>query len=93
MANLSKNILCFALLMTVLTEYNHCVTGIFTKLPWLYNIKTEQLNNEVTVAVSDVDNDGDLEWIVAGFSGSNFVLKYNKKSGYLDNITKKKYTL
>ncbi|XP_052086094.1 cartilage acidic protein 1-like [Mytilus californianus] len=87
MAYLSKKISCFALLMTVLTEYNHCVTGIFTKLPWLYKIETEQLN--YGVAVSDVDNDGDLEWIVAGFSGSNFVLKYNKKSGYLDNIAKR----
>ncbi|VDI76012.1 Hypothetical predicted protein [Mytilus galloprovincialis] len=87
MVYLSKKILCFALLMTVLTEYNHCVTGIFIKLPWLYKIKTEQLN--YGVAVSDVDNDGDLEWIVAGFSGSNFVLKYNKKSGYLENIAQK----
>ncbi|XP_063406897.1 cartilage acidic protein 1-like [Mytilus trossulus] len=87
MVYLSKKILCFALLMAVLTEYNHCVTGIFIKLPWLYKIKTEQLN--YGVAVSDVDNDGDLEWIVAGFSGSNFVLKYNKKSGYLENIAQK----
>lgn len=38
------------------------------------------------VAVTDVDNDGELEIVVAGFSGPNLVLKYNHESGKLENI-------
>ncbi|XP_030854165.1 uncharacterized protein LOC588748 isoform X2 [Strongylocentrotus purpuratus] len=38
------------------------------------------------VAVTDVDNDGELEIIVAGFNGSNLVLKYNHETGQLENL-------
>ncbi|XP_068221685.1 cartilage acidic protein 1-like [Palaemon carinicauda] len=38
------------------------------------------------VAVSDVDNDGQLEIIVAGYDGPNLVLKYDKEEGQLMNI-------
>jgi hypothetical protein len=29
-----------------------------------------------------------LEWIVAGVTGGNFVLRYNKSTHYLENIAK-----
>ena len=44
------------------------------------------------VAVSDVDNDGDFEFIVAGYGTSsgpgapNLVLSYNKITGKLENL-------
>ncbi|XP_070573035.1 cartilage acidic protein 1-like isoform X2 [Ptychodera flava] len=38
------------------------------------------------VAVSDVDNDGTMEWIVAGYSGANLVLKWDAASNKLYNI-------
>ncbi|KAK8741736.1 hypothetical protein OTU49_002364 [Cherax quadricarinatus] len=38
------------------------------------------------LAVTDVDNDGQLELIVAGFAGPNLVLKYNKSKKKLENI-------
>ena len=77
----------YILKIDLISQILNLVNGIFTKLPWLYNIETTQLN--YGVAVSDVDNGDDLQWIVAGFSGGNFVLKYNKSADYLDNIAKK----
>ncbi|XP_078688417.1 cartilage acidic protein 1-like [Branchiostoma floridae x Branchiostoma belcheri] len=38
------------------------------------------------IAVSDVDGDGDFEWIVAGFSGPNLVLKWNSATKKLENL-------
>lgn len=58
--------------------------GIFIKTNWLKNLDTSQLN--YGVAVSDVDNDGSLEWIVAGFSGPNFVLKFDRATKRLINL-------
>lgn len=58
--------------------------GMFMKTNWLKNLDTSQLN--YGVAVSDVDNDGSLEWIVAGFSGPNFVLKFDRATKRLINL-------
>lgn len=58
--------------------------GMFIKTNWLKNLDTSQLN--YGVAVSDVDNDGSLEWIVAGFSGPNFVLKFDCATKRLINL-------
>ncbi|XP_070573033.1 cartilage acidic protein 1-like [Ptychodera flava] len=38
------------------------------------------------VAVSDVDLDGEFDFIVAGFNGPNLVLKWNSTSEQLENI-------
>ncbi|XP_064103801.1 cartilage acidic protein 1-like isoform X2 [Macrobrachium nipponense] len=38
------------------------------------------------VAVTDVDNDGQLEVVVAGYNGPNLVLKYNRETDQLVNI-------
>lgn len=58
--------------------------GMFIKTNWLKNLDTSQLN--YGVAVSDVDNDGSLEWIVAGFSGPNFVLRFDRATKRLINL-------
>uniref|UniRef100_A0A6Q2ZFT2 ASPIC/UnbV domain-containing protein n=1 Tax=Esox lucius TaxID=8010 RepID=A0A6Q2ZFT2_ESOLU len=58
------------------------VTG--TMLPPDYDNNPTQLN--YGVAVTDVDNDGDLEMFVAGYNGPNLVLKYDKQSKRLVNI-------
>lgn len=58
--------------------------GMFIKTNWLKNLDTSQLN--YGVAVSDVDNDGSLEWIVAAFSGPNFVLKFDRATKRLINL-------
>lgn len=58
--------------------------GMFIKTNWLKNLDTSQLN--YGVAISDVDNDGSLEWIVAGFSGPNFVLKFDRATKRLINL-------
>lgn len=58
--------------------------GMFIKTNWLKNLDTSQLN--YGVAVSDVDSDGSLEWIVAGFSGPNFVLKFDRATKRLINL-------
>lgn len=58
--------------------------GMFIKTNWLKNLDTSQLN--YGVAVSDIDNDGSLEWIVAGFSGPNFVLKFDRATKRLINL-------
>ena len=57
----------YTLKIVLISQKLNFVNGLFTKLPWLCNIETTQLN--YGVAVSDFDNDGDLEWIVAGVSG------------------------
>lgn len=51
---------------------------------WLDDVDTNQRN--YGVAVADVDFDGDFEAIVAGFTGPNIVLKYDKSLGILKNI-------
>ncbi|XP_065575837.1 cartilage acidic protein 1-like isoform X2 [Artemia franciscana] len=38
------------------------------------------------IAVTDVDNDGEFEIVVAGYDGPNLVLKYNKETSQLVNI-------
>ena len=60
---------------------------MYSKRWALDEIDTYQRN--YGVAVSDVDNDGDFEFIVAGFSGPNLILKFNKKVGKLENIATK----
>lgn len=40
------------------------------------------------VAVTDVDNDGQLELVVAGYNGPNLVLKYDNETGELENLAK-----
>nr|XP_032808443.1 cartilage acidic protein 1 isoform X2 [Petromyzon marinus] len=53
-------------------------------LPQDYTHNPVQLN--YGVAVTDVDGDGDLEILVAGYNGPNLVLKYNRASGRLENV-------
>ncbi|KAL0964622.1 hypothetical protein UPYG_G00326570 [Umbra pygmaea] len=55
-----------------------------TMLPPDYDNNPTQLN--YGVAVTDVDNDGDLEMFVAGYNGPNLVLKYDKHLKRLVNI-------
>lgn len=65
----------FALFIGCIKSGKLQTDGMFKRANWLKDLPTSQLN--YGVAVSDVDNDGTLEWIVAGFNGPNFVLKYN----------------
>lgn len=60
------------------------VEGFFTKENWLDGIRTNQKN--YGVAVSDVNHDGNPDFIVAGYSGPNFVFTYDKDSGRVTNI-------
>ncbi|XP_077205534.1 cartilage acidic protein 1 isoform X1 [Paroedura picta] len=53
-------------------------------LPPDYDSNPTQLN--YGVAVTDVDQDGDFEIIVAGYNGPNMVLKYNKARRRLVNL-------
>ncbi|XP_038629251.1 cartilage acidic protein 1 [Scyliorhinus canicula] len=53
-------------------------------LPADYDNNPTQLN--YGVAVSDVDNDGELEIVVAGYNGPNLVLKYDKVTKRLQNM-------
>ncbi|KAM6940491.1 cartilage acidic protein 1a [Xenentodon cancila] len=50
----------------------------------------DNLNNPTQLnygmAVTDVDGDGDLEVVVAGYNGPNLVLKYDRTQGKLVNI-------
>lgn len=62
--------------------------GMFKRLNWLDGVDTSQRNYGVAVSDVDADGTGDFEWIVAGFSGANFVFKFNTSSGKLDNIAK-----
>lgn len=55
-----------------------------TVLPPDYESNPTQLN--YGVAITDVDNDGDFEIVVAGYNGPNLVLKYIKEKGRLVNI-------
>ncbi|OWF50042.1 cartilage acidic protein 1-like [Mizuhopecten yessoensis] len=66
--------------------YHFDVTeGIFrSKQEWLNDVKTTQ--RHYGIAASDVDDDGHIDWIVAGFDGPNFVLKYDVKAKRLINI-------
>ncbi|XP_060585607.1 cartilage acidic protein 1-like isoform X2 [Ruditapes philippinarum] len=58
--------------------------GIFVKENWLDGIKTNQKN--YGVAVSDVNHDGNPDFIVAGYDGANFVFTYDKTTGTVTNI-------
>ncbi|KAL4641056.1 cartilage acidic protein 1 [Arapaima gigas] len=53
-------------------------------LPPDYHNNPTQLN--YGMAVTDVDGDGDLEILVAGYNGPNLVLKYDRSKGKLFNI-------
>ncbi|XP_068113920.1 cartilage acidic protein 1 isoform X4 [Hyperolius riggenbachi] len=55
-----------------------------TVLPPDYENNPTQLN--YGVAITDVDNDGDFEILVAGYNGPNLVLKYIKEKGRLVNL-------
>ncbi|XP_048406764.2 cartilage acidic protein 1 isoform X2 [Stegostoma tigrinum] len=55
-----------------------------TVLPPDYDNNPTQLN--YGVAVTDVDNDGELEIVVAGYNGPNLVLKYDRTTKRLQNI-------
>ncbi|XP_078079212.1 cartilage acidic protein 1-like isoform X2 [Mustelus asterias] len=55
-----------------------------TVLPPDYDNNPTQLN--YGVAVTDVDNDGELEIVVAGYNGPNLVLKYDKATKRLQNM-------
>jgi len=65
---------------------NEIEDGMFVRATnrWLSEVNSRQRN--YGVAVSDVDNDGQFEMIVAGYSGPNLVLKYDSASGSLKNI-------
>lgn len=68
--------------------------GMFRRLPWLDNISTsEPLQRNYGVAAADVDLDGQIEWLVAGFTGPNYVLKYNAELNILQNIAKTNISL
>lgn len=51
--------------------------GMFLNRTNLLPVNPRQLN--YGVAVSDIDNDGKMEWIVAGYGFRNLVLKWNGK--------------
>ncbi|XP_043568937.1 cartilage acidic protein 1 isoform X4 [Chiloscyllium plagiosum] len=55
-----------------------------TVLPPDYDNNPVQLN--YGVAVTDVNNDGELEIVVAGYNGPNLVLKYDRTTKRLQNI-------
>ncbi|XP_070181751.1 cartilage acidic protein 1-like isoform X2 [Littorina saxatilis] len=59
--------------------------GMFRDRSELIPFSTRQLN--YGVAVSDVDDDGEMEWIVAGFNGPNLILKLDKTTGRYINLT------
>lgn len=60
------------------------IDAFFTKVSWLDSIRTNQKN--YGVAVSDVNHDGRPDFIVAGYSGQNFVFTYNNVTGKVKNI-------
>ena len=69
----------------VITDAVHS-KGMFTKWSdvWLEDVDTYQKNGGM--AVTDVDNDGNFDIIVAGFNGPNMVLKFDRSSGTFRNI-------
>ena len=60
--------------------------AFFVKENWLDGIRTNQKN--YGVAVSDVNHDGRPDFIVAGYSGSNFVFVYDNSTGKATNIAR-----
>nr|XP_054758395.1 cartilage acidic protein 1-like [Lytechinus pictus] len=60
--------------------------------PWFESMRegfsdnSNPVQKNYGVAVTDVDNDGELEIIVAGFDGPNLVLKYNHETRRLENL-------
>ncbi len=66
------------------------VDGMFELMSeaWrLDEVDTNQRN--YGAAVADVDGDGSLEVIIAGFTGPNLVLKYHKMLGTIENLAVK----
>lgn len=61
--------------------------AIFVKENWLDGIRTNQKN--YGVAVSDVNHDGRPDFIVAGYSGANYVFVYDNSTGKASNIARK----
>lgn len=61
-----------------------CSSAIFVRENWLDAIPTNQKN--YGVAVSDVNYDGNPDFIVAGYNGPNFVFTYSKESGTVTSI-------
>ena len=80
MSSSKKNIHCAFIALSFLT-FN---SAIFVKENWLDNIRTNQKN--YGVAVSDVNHDGRPDFIVAGYSGPNFVFSYDMATGKVTNI-------
>lgn len=80
MASSTKLFSSTFLLLSFLTSHY----AIFVKENWLDNIQTNQKN--YGVAVSDVNNDGRPDFIVAGYSGPNFVIVYDTSTRNVTNI-------
>ena len=77
--------------MFILTKYVcvflvliNLIYGFFVKENWLDGIRTNQKN--YGVAVSDVNHDGNPDFIVAGYDGPNMVFTYDKTTGAVTNI-------
>ncbi|XP_047496721.1 cartilage acidic protein 1-like isoform X2 [Penaeus chinensis] len=70
-------------------NYNVPGTNMFTDITqevFRSNPDSNPVQLNYGVAVTDVDNDGQLEIVVAGYNGPNLVLKYNKEEGQLVNL-------
>lgn len=75
----------FAVLCILLFHHSDVTNGFFRKRQkWLRDISTTQ--RHYGIAASDVDDDGNFDWFVAGFDGPNFVLSYDFKTKRLKNI-------
>ena len=63
------------------TEMLYCLSKIY-----IFSPQVDSNQRNYGVAVTDVDQDGNFEIFVAGFSGPNLVLKYNEHTATLENM-------